>query len=283
MRLTIRRLGGIVQYEIVQHWRRRGLPLTMLIWLGAVLLGVYVVGEPPPGGPPGMEAAAELFARLQNTSRALTAAMSVSTIFCVLALGVMAAETFPLETQQGVDEWRDALPLGDGLFLAGKVGGVWTAVIAGLLAVMLLSAAALRLLIGPFDLPAYFKLWLLGLAPVALFVSGVSALLASLFASRRWAMLLGITVSVFCYVFLLTGLLDVMMQIQIEYMAWQYPLIRAAVCAQSAAPCDLPAQFDYFAISFSSMSMGRMLLIYAGVLLASGLFAYGWRLWRVRR
>jgi hypothetical protein len=231
-------LGGMVWYELVRHWRRRGLPVAVLLWLLVTLWANHLLGSPTSFVTPAVASMAAA-QQITNTIRVLFATSSISVILVVLTLGVMVAETIPLDRQLGVREWHNALPLSPTVYLGGKLLGVWTAALLGLVVVFLLSIPLLRLMFGPFDVAVFVKLWLLALTPAAFIVSGISTLLASLFASRRWAMFLGVVVAMSCYLYLVPGFTNYMQELYVTYLQSQITEMARLLCP--AEPTNCPA------------------------------------------
>ncbi len=188
-------MAGIARYEFVLQWRRRG-----LVVLAGGLLAMLLLGS-------------LLFSRASRQSqfssgdgprpRISQTTMSGSwlAVFLVITLFVpiLAAETLPLDRQHGVRELLDSLPVRPGTFLAGRLLGLWAAVLAALGAVALVDALTGRLLHGPLGLGRYVAVWAGSLVPLALFLSAAGMLLAAPLPGRRAAGLAGIALGIFCF------------------------------------------------------------------------------------
>ena len=171
-------LTGIIIYELRMQWRRRGLPVLMaglaiMLLLGTILLKpmidrAYFCSDPQ------SEMCSDAF-RLTTTSFIWQAAI----LLLILALPIVVAETIPLDRHTGVRELLDSLPLSREVYLAGKVLSIWIGLLIGMAGVALLDGWLGRSWHGPARLAIYLQLWTFGLAPLALFISGVSVLLAA--------------------------------------------------------------------------------------------------------
>ena len=80
--------------------------------------------------------------------------------------------------------WPRSLSAAD-FYLTGKVLGVWGSILMMVVVVAILGAVVARFTFGPFDIGSYLSVWLLGILPLALFVSATTVLLASRQPSRR--------------------------------------------------------------------------------------------------
>jgi hypothetical protein len=276
--IYLSQLGGMMWYEVVRHWRRRGLPVTVVLWLVVTLWASRLTNGPASFAAPA-EAHAETVRQISNSIGVLLATSSISVILVVLTLGVLVAETIPLDQQLGVREWHDALPLSPAVYLGGKLLGVWAAVFLGLGAVFLLALPLLRLTIGPFDLGIFSRLWLLALTPAAFIVAGISTLLASLFASRRWAMFLGVVVAMGCYLYLVPGFTNYMQALYVGYLQSEMAAMAQLLCPADPANCPA-AQMGEVGLAFeSSVTLAQTLGWGAVATAISWLVAWGWQQW----
>lgn len=274
MTTTINQLLGMMYYEFVRHWRRRALPMTMALWLFVLFLGLYTFQATSPeiaGLPDDQEA---YLISLSHTVAALTTIGGISTIFCVLTMGVMAAEIVPIDKQLGVMEWQEALPVKTAVYLTGKLLGIWLMALIGLLGVTAVSIPMVQWLVGSYDISAYLKLWLLILIPMTLIVSGITSLLGATFSSRRWAMFLGITLSIICYAYVLPSF--------INFLSTLYSDLILTDCVNQPQICQL---FQANAPSLPSFGypVGRIALIGLVALVVSWLVAWGWQQWQQQR
>ena len=99
------------------------------------------------------------------------------------------------DQQFGVRELLDSLPFGPGLYLIGKLLGVWASVVIGFGGFALLTALVWLPILGLFNLGIYLDMWLVGILPLAFFTSGISTLLPAGQPTRRRAALVGVALA----------------------------------------------------------------------------------------
>lgn len=201
-------LGGIVRYEALIQWRRRGVLVLMVVLAATLILVELSLGRM------GRTLNAELMAEegLVATPEIIRAqgtvgmyyAWWVTMLLIILAVPPILADTIPRDRQAGVGELVRSLPVGHGIRLSGKLLAGWAGLAGGLACVMALSGLAGRLVIGPYLFGAYLLLWLVGLLPLALFTAGMSILLAAWQPNRRRATFVGAAFSAYCVTMLVT-------------------------------------------------------------------------------
>ena len=204
MKLSLAQLGGMIRYEVRMQWRRGGLLAVLLLlavvlflnalwqWLDFGVIGAESAASRASVSPEGARQRATLAIVYIPWMYAIFP-LSVPWLLLLLTVPPIAAETIPLDRQVGVRELLDSLPLSRGTYLLGKLLGLWTGVLGGLAGVALLFGSSGWLFLGPYDLSEYLLLWKIGVAPMVLFVSSMSALLAAGQPTRRRAMLVGFT------------------------------------------------------------------------------------------
>jgi hypothetical protein len=204
MRLV--QLIGIVCYEARMHWRRRGVLMLAFFFTAAlVLVGLlqHVTLEAHPK-------LAELrgtipqSGEIMASSTVIQSVWPVGLMFSILAIPPVLSDTIPKDRQMGVCALLDSLPLGRATYLAGKLLGTWASLLVMLAGVALMFGTAMLLTLGPYSLPAYLTIWIVGVLPVVLFTSGMSVLLAAGQPSRRRAVFVGIAFIVLCIAMLVT-------------------------------------------------------------------------------
>ncbi len=184
-------LGAIMRYEILLQQRQR---LIIVVMLSAVALPIimYVLF--------GQNNADEIQrtwitaggisteAALQVTTRYATlyAAMPLYMI-TLLILPIVSADVIAKDRQHGVREVLDSLPLTTGTYLAGKVLSWGVSVVIGVVAAMLITGAALWLIIGPYHVAAFATSWLAIGWGIGVISSTLSMLLAAEQPTRRRA------------------------------------------------------------------------------------------------
>jgi hypothetical protein len=204
-------LGGVIRYELRMQWRRRGLLVYCAVLCAAVLLlGVairYWSSEDEPNPAPAVPLPAALTRRIERIQATIVAAIGTIApvhMFSILGLPVVVADAVPRDREIGVRELLRSLPWGHGVYLAGKLLSVWAGVVCGMAVAAVLSLLVGWAFLGAQDVRAHLALWGYGLLPLALYVSGMGALLAATQSTRRRAALVGVAFAVYCVVMLLT-------------------------------------------------------------------------------
>jgi len=200
-------LIAMIRYELNMQWRRREIPMFMLtLVLGLLLtaLGVQALGR---------EMAAELelagvafspdVARMRATVSMMYGWPTVI-LLLIVAVPPIVAETIPKDRQCGVRELVDSLPLSPGVYLLGKLLSAWISILVGLAGVAVLYGLEGWLIHGPYEMGMYLVLWVVGVAPLALFTSGMSVLLPAGQPSRRRAIAVGVAFAVYCVTMMAT-------------------------------------------------------------------------------
>ena len=200
--MRFRQLGGFMRYEMLMQWRQRmltGVMLSLIVLppLMYVLFGQSNAAEIQrtwiAAGGISTEAA------LQVTTRYATiyAAMALYMI-TLLILPIVAADVIAKDRQHGVREVLDSLPLTTGTYLAGKVLGWGAAVLIGLVAALLLTGAALWVLIGPYHIATFATTWLAIGWGIGVVNSAICMLLAAGQPTRRRAIGVAVMFATVC-------------------------------------------------------------------------------------
>lgn len=189
-------LWGVVWYELRLQWVRRSLVIMGVCFALILLLFLFLVTaelEPVPGAGEEIQVTAVTFSLLLGVT-------PVSLLLLLLALPPVVAEAVARDQQYELAELRDTLPVSMGVYLLGKVGGVWLGVCLMVGLVMGLSALFAWLRLGPLHLVPYARVWLMTILPAGLYVSGLSVLLAAAQPSRKRATLVGGLVALYSLV-----------------------------------------------------------------------------------
>lgn len=189
MNTKLSQLWGIIRYEVRLQWVRRSLVIVGVCFALVVLM--FLGLSTSTADREGLNSTAATFGLLLSVAPA-------SLLLVLLALPPVVAETIARDRPYGIDELRDTLPLTPGVYLLGKVLGVWVCVIIMIVAVVALLWIAGQFVLGPIDLVPFARLWLTVIIPAALFVSALSVLLASRQTSRRRATLIGSLIAIYC-------------------------------------------------------------------------------------
>jgi MFS family permease len=186
-------LMGIIIYEMRMQWRRRNVSVLLagmaaLLIFSTVLLGPilsYTYGYMGPES----EQPRVLLSVASGTWLA-------AILLVALAVPLVVADTIPLDQQTGARELLDSLPLNWAVYLTGKLLSVWISLSLGMVGVALLDGLIGRPFHGPERPENYLILWTVGVAPMVLFVAGLSVLLAVGQPTRRRAVFVGVIVAV---------------------------------------------------------------------------------------
>ncbi len=195
MHVTISQLSGIVAYEFRMHWRRRSLlVVTLAMTLITVVLAVVTAGEM------GQDSMRQLVSQLDQEQGAHGIDVLTFTILfatwapvggaLAFVLPVLVADTIPLDEQLRTRELLDSLPLAIGVYLAGKVAGVFMAAMTGIVFAAGATAISWWVFVGPYDLVSYLQMWLLGSGALIALNGSLAVLLAAGQPTRRRAALL---------------------------------------------------------------------------------------------
>ena len=206
----------------------------------------------------------------------------ISSVFATFTLSILAAEIIPIDHRLGVMEWFDALPLGPALYLAGKVLGMWTAVFTGMVGISIISGMAHYLWIGPFDLTAFVRLWLVALIPIALYITGLSALLTSWLHSRRWAVFVGMGLAIVGYIYSMPGFLQMIAYIYTDFFQAHTTALATQACQIQPESCGQPLMAPELFPTFVN-NMNQRLWQAAGLIGITAVLAWAWRKWKGKR
>lgn len=199
--LALLQFLGLIRYEFLLHWRRRALAVLFLASMSLPLLGIFLarnhIGSLDqlllPAAGLGPEAA-----RQASTASLLMLTWAPLFMVLLMLLPPVAAETVPRDEQLGVGELLHSLPLSPGVYLGGKLAGLWVSLLAGIAGGLGVVGGVWWFGVGPFDLGVYVQMLALGALPVAGLNSGLSMLLAANQPNRRRAIGVGTVFSVVC-------------------------------------------------------------------------------------
>ncbi len=276
---TLTQLGGIIRYEFIRNWRRKGLPMMMSIWLVSVVWGTNLFVGPTFFQPaPELIAGSPLINKVGVTLDILIAGGGISTVFVIFTLSILAAEVVPVDRHLGVMEWFNALSMQSGTYLLGKLLGMWTAVFIGMSIVALVSGIAHYIWLGVYDLWAFVQLWLFALTGIALYISGITLFITSWIKSRRWAIFITLGLSIAGYIYLMPGFLQFIAKIYTAFYQNNLEAIGAETCRILPDMCGQPLMVpELFPTLVEDMRLWtfRLVLIFLG----TALLAWGIRKW----
>jgi len=184
-------LRAMAWYEARMHWRRRGFPV-ILIAFAVVMVGVALV-QRAELQKAGLDLGSEP-GRLTITYSLLMTG-PIAWVVLALTLPPVVATAVPQDKHLRVRELLDSLPVSRSVYLTGKLLGVWSALLLGLLVFALLLGLAWRLILGPYDLALYGEMWLLGIVPMALYATAVTTLLPAGLSSQRGAVMFALVLA----------------------------------------------------------------------------------------
>jgi hypothetical protein len=242
-------LWGMIRYEMRLLWRRGGLAAAIALFavsLFAVAAWSWI--EYGPGAQLSPEAARARATLDVAYAPWVLGIRPVSVLWLALLPTVppVVAEVIPMDRQAEVRELLDALPLRPGVYLLGKLLAVWVGILLGLAAAAALLGLAGWLVDGPFSLREYAAVWGIGVVPMALYVAGVSTLLAAGQPTRRRAAFVGGAVTVFSICAFLASpqtlwdAVNVTKPTVVRYLYWRYFVEIAPVAREWYSPAYSP-------------------------------------------
>ncbi len=280
-------IGGIVRVESRRYWRRRGLPLIMLLWLIGILLSGWLqqglVSQVTQENT--LFAESTLFKRTMTTNGLLMGTGTLSAIFAIFVLTIIVSDTISHDKQLGVMEWLHALPLNLATYLIGKLCGMWVSILTVMLLVMSVGGAGYVLLFGKIDAYYYFYLWA-GIGAMALLVTGIGMLVTAGFSSRRKAMFAGLITAVICFFLFMPGYVSFIWNINQAYLEQFAPKLRAEYCRIDPTNCNEtapPTEEEPLELPISLPTFTLTLLRGGIILIVAWLGAWRFRLWQLKK
>ena len=194
MNTQISQLFGIAWYEFKMHWRRRALLVITIAIIGIIFAEMLIFGGDITNFVPAFRADPTLLTEEQNvrfhTLNVVFITWGAVGAIMAFILPIVVSDSIPLDKQHNVYELMRTLPLSSGVYVAGKVLGVWLASLGSMALSLVVLGVIWRLQVGAYDVFAYLDMWLMGAALVGLLNSALGVLLASTQPSRRRALLL---------------------------------------------------------------------------------------------
>lgn len=189
----LRQMLAIAWFDTKMQWRRRGmrvLALTIALGIGAF---AFLGGDSLRQGVPLLTTNEFMPQDQVLMTNALSLVMALAAIANVMMLFIaplLVADSVPLDTQQGMMETLNSLPVTSATYLIGKTLGVCLA-----LSLALLSGSAGAMLIwwlrmGMFNLLPVFDAILTVTLPLTIITVGLATLIGATQPSRRRAILL---------------------------------------------------------------------------------------------
>ena len=215
------KLSAMVRYEVLMAWRRRSLPILWILLLAGVLGFALLINNVNQQNPI-MDQAVQASASNPNAppwvqgidlvvathTLALVNVLIAGMIFYMVGVTLLLGEVIPLDRQFKVHELLDTLPISRATYLGGKILSAWAGLMLGVVGIGVISAIALRLIFGAYDLRVFVALWIGLLVPQTLIAATISVLCASLVGSRRSAVLVGLAVVPFVLILATTTVIS---------------------------------------------------------------------------
>jgi hypothetical protein len=191
-------LYGMTVYEFRMHWRRRALLVITMAMSLLVIISILLLGD-------SLRQPISIDPELYRS--AVTATVIFSTwapigVSLAVILPILVADTIPLDRQYGVRDLLDSFPMSHGVYLIGKLLGVWAAVLVGMGAVMILVGAAWWFLGGSYNIGNYVEMWIVGVAWIAILNSGLGVLICAGQPTRRRAIMVAVGIVIVSLSFL---------------------------------------------------------------------------------
>ena len=183
MRVT--QLLGMLRYEALMYVRRRGLLVLLLAMMALPLFfALNLVRERLAAGATGAVNTALL------TQAAVHLTVAPALLAHMLLLPLLVADGLPRDRQLGVRDLLDSLPLSSGVYLGGKLLGLWATLAVGVAIAVTVTGLGWRL-VGPFDFAPYLELWVVGMGGLIWINGSLGLLLGAGQPNRPRAVLLG--------------------------------------------------------------------------------------------
>jgi ABC-type transport system involved in multi-copper enzyme maturation permease subunit len=204
----INRLRGIVWYELILHWRQRGLLIFGLCLLCITIFSITTV-----------------HAQIETLNAALShgqlseadalnyradilnfATWPVNFMLILLLVPMITADAIPRDRHFGINDLLESTPLSMGTYLLSKTLSIMIGVLVAVALVALGVGIGFWALVGPYTLQTYAAQWALTAAPLALVQPALCMLFASGQKTRRMALVAGFAAVVLSLYFLVSGI-----------------------------------------------------------------------------
>ena len=203
--LRLAQVSAMTYYEMRMLWRRRMLPvlvLSLIMIAGLALIAWRVLAKTDL---PSEVLSNVLLVRLSNNVIIGYTFWPLAYILLLIMGGLLVADVVPRDGQLGVGIVIDSTPLARITYLSGKLCGAWAALLMGLAAAMVVIGVLGWLIVGPYDIGVYARMWIGGLMPLGLLHVGLCLLLTAPLPTRRKAIMLGLVYGVICVLLLQGG------------------------------------------------------------------------------
>jgi ABC-type transport system involved in multi-copper enzyme maturation permease subunit len=238
--LFLTQLAGMLRYEFKLQWRRAALPslvvgLVMTPAIGALISQYDFQGyrEAVANGTLALDVA-----QTQITATMMPIIWTGVALIAILMVPLLVADTISKDTQVGIREILDTLPLSPAVYLTGKLLSVWLSLLVAVGLTAALTGILWWILVGPFNVLLFWDVWFVGATLLMFINSGSSLLLAAGQPSTRRAIAVGGLYALLC----LVGL-GVSFAVDADWWRWLNPA--------------RPAVMLYYVIGFPGATLGR--------------------------
>ncbi|MBC6936397.1 MAG: hypothetical protein DWB42_11220 [Chloroflexi bacterium] len=184
-------LAGVTRYEFLLVWRGK----IMLVMLGMLLVMCVIFFGPMYDvlQHAQMLAGVEAFPPETKADMSRTFASMVWGPLCITLAGVLpilASDMIPKDRQYRVYPLLESMPLPTGVYLLGKLLGLWLSALSGLVVIMVSVGIIFWWLLDGFDPRPYLEIWGIGALSLLILNGGLAVLLPCGLSNRRAALIL---------------------------------------------------------------------------------------------
>lgn len=187
--VQLAQIMAMMRYELKIIWRGRTLIVLLLSLLALCVIYALVVSS----------TATTALEPLIKGSGGGTAGLALVVVFLAwsplgitlaLLVPILFADTIPKDTQLGIRELLDSLPISPGTYLTGKLAGIWLALLLSTSVVMVITGIIWRITLGAYEVGPYLNMMIFGAWALIIINTGIGVLLTTGQSERRRAVLL---------------------------------------------------------------------------------------------
>lgn len=174
---------AIAHYEMLMHWRRRGIKVLVISLILILTAAVLILGATDTTNTGG------------NLDQLVNQYIDLTIIFLtwpalasllIFVVPILFSDSVPIDEQQHTRELIQSLPVTPVQYLIGKLIGLWYSLLIGLAVALIVNALAWRLSAGSYDGWRYLEFWLVG-ALVMMINTGIALLIGATQPTRSRA------------------------------------------------------------------------------------------------
>ncbi len=195
---------AIARYEFLMLWRQRAAPvLTLSLVALPVFFAFFVYGD---AADENLSLLDQMnAAQLQEYAVFITSTVqffswAAGYLILIVLAPLMMSEIIPKDRQYGVREILDALPLGMGTYLNGKMLGAVAVAVSGLVGAMIIVTVFWKVMFREIYLPMILSAWLGGGGALILLNTTTTILLAAGQPTRKRAFAIGAIFAFVCLI-----------------------------------------------------------------------------------